>query len=122
MRAPINQIRILLISPIVVIQAPLAHAQGGLEYHPYWTFRTHLLVTELSTGDINGDGETEVAIATTDGVGYVLENDGDLAWRYEAGFELADLLVDDLDVDGAADEIVAQEENQVVLSKIQRPV
>jgi len=30
-------------------------------------------------------------------VAYALGNDGDLAWRNEAGFELADLLVDDLD-------------------------
>jgi hypothetical protein len=123
MRKYIKQILILSISLIVLIQAPPAHAQGGLEYHPYWTFRTHSLVADLATGDINGDGETEVVIATTDGVVYVLENDGDLAWRYETGFVPAGLLVDNMDDDAKAAEILVFGENQqTLLSESERPL
>jgi len=118
----------LLLATLVVLAAtipvPLAHAQGGLEHRPYWAYRTEAPVVDVQTGDINGDGVPEVVIVTNDGVVYVLENDGDLAWRYETGSvtATAGLLVDDLDGDGHAAEIIVYGENAIMLSDSERLV
>jgi outer membrane protein assembly factor BamB len=119
----IKSLAAMLILLYAAIQAPLAHAQVGLEYQPYWMYRTEAPVVDVGTGDINGDGTPEVVIGTTDGVVYVLENDGDLAWRYEAGFVPTGLLVDEMDDDASAAEIVVFGENQqTLLSESERPL
>jgi hypothetical protein len=123
MREYIKPFFALLISLFAAVQVPLARAQGGLEHRPYWTYRTEAPVVDVQTGDINGDGTPEVVIGTTDGAVYVLENGGDLAWRYDAGFEADGLLVDDLDGDaGAAEIILYGEGNEILLSDSERPV
>jgi hypothetical protein len=107
-----------------VVWAPLARAQGGRAFQPYWTFRTEVPVADVATGDVDGDGTLEVIAATTDGVVYVLGNDGDLTWRYEAGFAMDNLMVGDLFGDGGAAEIAAQGEGEgelVVLTESERP-
>jgi hypothetical protein len=112
---------LVLLAPALPI--PLAHAQGGLEHRPYWTYRTESPVVDVQTGDINGDGTPEIVLATMDGLVYVLENDGDLAWRYETGFVPSDLLVDYLDDGTSAAEIVVIGENQqTLLSESERPL
>jgi len=87
-------------------RAPSARAQGGLVFRPYWTFTTETPVTYVQSGDIDNDGLLEVVVLTAGDVVYVVENDGDLAWRYEADFEVDSLRVIDLESDGAADEIL----------------
>jgi hypothetical protein len=67
---------------------------------------TETPVTHVQTGDIDGDGLPEVVILTAGDVVYVVENDGDLAWHYEADFEVDSLRVIDLESNGAADEIL----------------
>jgi outer membrane protein assembly factor BamB len=100
----------LLMLLMVVFSAhhwvPSARAQGGLVFRPYWTFASEMPVTHVEAGDVDGDGLPEVVILTAGDVVYVLENDGDLAWRYEADFEVDTLRVIDLESDGAADEIL----------------
>jgi hypothetical protein len=94
----------LLLLLFVTAQAPLAHADGGLVFEPYWKFLTEDPVTHVATGDIDGDGVLEV-VAVADNIVYVLENDGTLAWRYEKEGETIDLLVENLDSDAQTAEI-----------------
>ncbi len=117
----IKRCLVVLVFLAAVLPVPLAHAEGGLVFQPYWTFHTEVPVVAVATGDIDGDGTPEVVAATAGGVVYVLGNDGDLAWRYEAGFELADLVVGELYGDGGAAEILAQGENRLMLTETQRP-
>jgi len=101
----------------------LAHARGGLVLQPYWTFETESPVTHVRAGDVDGDGLKDIVIATADKWIRVLENDGDLIWEYELRFVPSGLLVDDLDGDGAAAEIIVHGEGQeILLSHSKRPV
>ncbi len=100
----------------------LALADGGLAVRPYWTFATDAPVTHLQTGDINGDGTPEIVLLTADNWVHVLENTGNLAWRYELGTEALDLLVADLDSDGQTSEIfIGGSTYNTLLSDAQKP-
>ncbi|MCK6624140.1 MAG: FG-GAP-like repeat-containing protein [Anaerolineae bacterium] len=90
---------------LAVLPVSTAQADGGLAVRPYWSFSTLAPVTHIQTGDINGDGAPEVILLTADHWVYVLENDGNLAWRYETTHETTSLLVADLDGDPQKAEI-----------------
>jgi hypothetical protein len=117
----IKQLLVLLALLTATTRTPLA--EGGLVFHPYWTFRTDAPVTHVQTGDINDDGVLEVVALTADNWVYVLENDGDLAWRYEKGTASLELLVADLDGDGHTAEIfVGGVYQNMLLSDVKKPV
>lgn len=97
---------ILIILLVATTQTPLVHAQGGLVFNPYWTFTTNTPVTHVETGDVNGDGVREVVFVTEDDWVYVLKNDGSLAWRYEAEFDVGEMSVAELDGDQETEEII----------------
>ncbi|MFQ5856966.1 MAG: FG-GAP-like repeat-containing protein, partial [Anaerolineae bacterium] len=105
----------------VAVRAPLAHAEGGLVFRPYWTFRTEAPVTHVQAGDINGDGVQDVVVVTADRWVHALENDGELLWRYRSDSAGCGLLVADLDGDEqAAEIIIVGKEAHTMLSGTER--
>ncbi|MCQ3979519.1 MAG: hypothetical protein DPW09_39375, partial [Anaerolineae bacterium] len=118
-------IRRLLVLMIFLTALPVSavQAEGGIAIQPYWTFPTDAPVTHIQTGDINGDGTPEVVMTTSDNWVYVVENDGDLAWRYELETQATTLLVADMDGDGQIAEIwVGGKDRDVLLSATEKPV
>jgi hypothetical protein len=101
-----RRLLVILILLVAAVPAPLAQAEGGQAFRPYWTFTTEAPVTHVEAGDIDGDGVPEVVAVTANNWVYALENDGALAWRYETGFPVSDMALVDLEDEGGAEEIV----------------
>ncbi len=101
-----RRLLVILILLVAAVPAPLAQAEGGQAFRPYWTFTTEAPVTHVEAGDIDGDGVPEVVAVTANHWVYALENDGTLAWRYETGFPVGDMALVDLEDEGGAEEIV----------------
>ncbi|MGD9048778.1 MAG: FG-GAP-like repeat-containing protein, partial [Anaerolineae bacterium] len=70
-------------------------------------------MTSVAAADLDGDGLPEVAIGTADHQLYILENDGGLVWRYEAGGVISAVALADLNGDGRAQVVVASADGMV---------
>ena len=119
----LKQLLTLTLFVVIFSHPHVAYADGGLAVRPYWTFRTDAPVTHVQAGDINGDGVQEI-VALDGKFAYVLENDGDLAWRYEMGVAANALLVTNLDDEPQTDEIFIGRRGRrsILLSNTHRPV
>jgi hypothetical protein len=82
---------------------------------PYWSFETEARVTALGAADLDGDGLPEIVVGTADNQLYVLENDGNLAWRCEAGDVISAVALADWDADGRAEVVMASADGAVSL-------
>lgn len=114
---------LVLLFLLTVLPAPAIRAEGGVAVRPYWTFPTAAPVTHVQTGDVDGDSVPEVVIVTADSWIYVIENNGNLAWRYEVVTVVNDLSIADLDGDGQTAEIyVGGKTADVLLSHTGKPL
>ncbi|NJN99882.1 MAG: hypothetical protein HC875_40150, partial [Anaerolineales bacterium] len=114
---------LVLLFLLTALPAPAILAEGGVAVRPYWTFPTAAPVTHVQTGDVDGNGTPEVVMTTADNWVYVVENDGDLAWRYELETQATTLLVADIDGDGQTAEIwVGGWDRDFLLSATEKPI
>lgn len=63
---------------------------------PYWEQNVGSAITELTTADLNYDGQQELLIATETGQLQVRGADGALLWQYEVGASVSLLIAADL--------------------------
>ena len=61
-----------------------AFAQDGTQR---WDVAVGGFVFDLATGDLDGDGRDEIAVASADGHVYVFDAEGKLRWRYGGAFK-----------------------------------
>lgn len=85
---------------------PSVLAFGG-NGEPLWRHRAASSPTHVVAADVEGDGATEVLVASMDGRVCLLGSDGSLRWQYRAGDTVNDLALADVDGDGVKELVAA---------------
>jgi len=84
-----------------------------LEIRPLWRYPTDEVVWDLATGDIDGDGESELVAGSQDKNVYLLTSGGDLLWRYAARAAVYTVALADLEGDGQGEVIAGSDDNNI---------
>ena len=95
-------------------------AVGHKNLEEVWCWRNPVegqSFSSLFTADIDGDGEDEVLVGSTDGWVYTLKGDGTLLWRFKTGERVNSLWAKDIDGDGFGEVVIGSSDaNLYVLS------
>jgi len=84
-----------------------------LEIRPLWRYPTDEVVWDLAAGDIDGDGKSELVVASQDKNVYLLTRRGDLLWRYAARAAVYTVALADLEGDGQGEVIAGSDDNNI---------
>ncbi len=91
---------VVLLVLLTVVQASAAEEYMGL----VWDYSTKEILSGVTVGDVDGDGELEVAASgSSDGSAYLLGADGELLWRKDVGSYINTVWIDDLGSDGSGE-------------------
>jgi len=71
-----------------------------------WTARLGAAVLDIAQGDVDGDGQPEIAVGCDDGRTRLLNDAGEQLWEFKAGGKINSVAIEDIDGDGKG-EIIA---------------
>ena len=91
---------------IMLLATAVANAQADEYMRQVWNGTAKEVISGLDVGDVNGDGNREVAVSgSSDGLVYLFDSKGSLLWSRDVRSYINNVLVADIDGDGK-DEII----------------